>query len=107
VVATVSGKLTRYLRQTCIWGRATGIDAYGKRSYEETTLRCRAEKRSRLTKDKTGREVVSIATFFIEVPDGIVSSDEMMGDTMDSHDIITVIDMVGADGKLVGFEVLV
>lgn len=56
--------ITVYLRQTAIWHRPTGTDAYGKPTWESADIPVRWEGKRRLVRDAQGREVVSEARVF-------------------------------------------
>jgi hypothetical protein len=85
----------------------TGTDAYGQPELTSIgdMIDCRIEKRLTTTKDNLGRELTSTIVCYMEPVNGVTAAEDLIGGTINGMDILSVKEMVSADGKVIGFEV--
>ena len=91
--------LAAWLKQSVTWSRKTGVDAYNKPTYTNSTIAARKEKRNRTARTITNEQVISSTTVFTQSEIGY-------GDEIDNEKVIQIMDMVDGEGSVIGYEVL-
>lgn len=94
-----SNALAAWLKQSVTWSRKTGVDAYNKPTYTNSTILARVERRLRTARTVNNEEVISSTTVFTQSPIGY-------SDEIDNEKVIQIMDMVDGEGSVIGYEVL-
>ena len=102
----MSARLHRYLNQRAAWGRQSGVNHYGEPQRETTMIDSRIEKRIRLTQDQAGRDVTSTMTVYIAPQEGVAGCGDLIGGTINGMPILQAAEMTDANGKIIGYEVM-
>ena len=94
-----SDRLSQMLNQSVTWSRRTGVDAYNKPTYTNSTISARVERRLRTARTVNNEQVISATTVFTQAQIGY-------GDEIDNENVIQIMDMVDGDGSVIGYDVL-
>jgi len=88
--------IDNYLNQQVVWKKVTGLDAYGKPSLSQSTIKARVEEQNKLVRSKTGEQVVSVARLFVKDP---VSIDDRITLNGKDYMVLSVESCVSLDGE--------
>ena len=96
-------RITKFLKQTCLWDSRTGLNKYGENEYAPPEeVKCRRETFTRDVVDTNGFIIKSASRYFLDD-----TVEVKAGDRIDGFIVFTVEEYINEHGNREGFEIYV